>query len=188
MIDKDVFKKGMFALCVAFDKELTPARMEVYYDFLEDLTTEQFKTSITQIIKTNKYSALPKPGEILEYALGKASDEPLKAWATTLDAIRSIGGYRTPNFKDSAINDTIAHMGGWIKLCDTPSAEMVWVQKEFEKFYPMFKQNPTNSKLIGIANQYNNNENLEIEPTIEIEKLNQQRKLNGNGTDSKEIV
>ena len=190
MIEKDVFKKGMFALGIMYDKEILPAKLELYYDVLCELTDEQFKNAINQILKTNKFAALPRAAEILEFAQGKASDEPIKAWAKTLDAIRRVGGYRTPNFKDVAINDTITHLGGWIKLCDSTSEELKWIAKDFEKFYPMFKQKPTNSEIFGIVNQHNNNENLPTEPIIEIDDKNKRKKLNGDGTNSnsKEIA
>jgi hypothetical protein len=188
MLSKEIFAEQIMIMGEVYDKKFSEPLLNIYYDILKELTNEQFVQAVNQILRTNKFASMPKPAEFLEFAIGKNSDEPMKAWAITLDAIRRVGGYRTPNFKDTAITDTITHLGGWIKLCDSTTDELVWIAKDFEKFYPMFKQNPTNSKIIGIVNQHNNNENLPTEPIIEIDEKNKRKKLNADGTNSKEIV
>jgi len=155
MLNETVFSKGLFALSEVFNRNISDTLSEIYYDVLKNATDDQFKNAVNQIIQTNKYNCMPKPAEILEHIYGKPQDKSLEAWEITLNAVRSVGGYKTPVFEDQAISDTIQHLGGWVKLCDTPTAEMVWVQKEFEKFYSIFKRNPRNAKLNGLIDYEN---------------------------------
>lgn len=158
MLSQQVFSKGLFALSEVYNRNISDTLSEIYYDVLQELTDEQFKNAVNKIIRTNKYPSMPKPAEILEYVHGKPQDEALNAWNTTLEAIRHIGAYKTPIFEDKAISATIEHLGGWIKLCDTDKEEMIWVQKEFEKFYPIMKRKNNESVMLcGITEQTNAN-------------------------------
>jgi len=162
MLNEKTFLEGMSLIAELFDKKPSDNMMNLYYTVLQELTDEQFKQAINAIARTNKYNCMPKPAEILEQVHGTAQDETLNAWAYAVGAIGKVGAYRSPIFEDGAISETIQHLGGWVVFCDTPQEELKWVQKEFEKFYPVFKKHSRgNVRLSGIAEQHNALKNLE---------------------------
>ena len=170
MLSKRVFAESIAILGEIYDKKPSEQLMDIYYSVLSHFTDEQLKNAINQIIRTNKFSAMPKPAEILEQIEGKPQDKGLEAWTIVLEAIRSVGGYKTPAFEDKAIMGVINHIGGWVKLCDTTKEEMVWLKKEFEKLYPVF-QRRDNSKenLIGIIDKENGSDTVML-PNGEMHK------------------
>lgn len=156
MLNLKVFSEGLSMIAEMYDKTPSENLLKLYYTVLQDLSDEEFKQAINSIARTNKYNCMPKPAEILEQVHGTANDATLNAWAYVHGAIGQVGAYRSPVFEDGAIAETIQHLGGWVSFCDTPSDQMKWVQKEFEKFYPIFKKHPSSFvRLIGIAETHN---------------------------------
>lgn len=163
MLNEKIFLEGMSLIAELFDKKPSDNMMNLYYTVLQDLSDEEFKQAINTIARTNKYNCMPKPAEILEQVHGTANDATLNAWAYVHSAIGQVGAYKSPIFEDGAIARTIEHLGGWASLCDTHTDDLKWVQKEFEKFYPVFKKRggPDNVKLLGLAESHNIQNRLE---------------------------
>lgn len=162
MLNEKTFLEGMSLLSELFDKKPSDSLLNLYYTTLQELSDDEFKSAINTIARTNKYNCMPKPAEILENVHGSANDETLNAWANVLGAIRDVGGYRSPTF-DGATARTIEHLGGWVTFCDATTEELVWKQKDFEKFYPIFQKRggEDHVKLLGIAETHNAQNSLE---------------------------
>lgn len=72
------------------------------------------------------------------YADGGDSYESMaeKAFHVLDKAVSSLGGDRSVNFHDGAINATVRLLGGWQKCCDQPREEFEkWYRKDFIKTY-----------------------------------------------------
>jgi hypothetical protein len=162
-LDEKVFLEGISLIAELYDKKPSKSLLNLYYTTLQELSDEDFKSAINTIARTNKYNCMPKPAEILENVNGTQKEESLKAWCYVLSAIGNVGAYRSPTFEDGAIARVINHLGGWVYLCDKTSEELKWIEKDFEKFYPVFKKQGAGSmvKLLGITEQYNAQNNLE---------------------------
>ena len=163
MLNLKVFSEGLSMIAEMYDKTPSENLLKLYYTVLQDLSDEEFKSAINSIARTNKYNCMPKPAEILEQVHGTAQDSTLNAWAYVHSAIGQVGAYKSPIFEDGAIARTIEHLGGWASLCDTHTDDLKWVQKEFEKFYPIFKKRggADNVKLLGLAEAHNTQHRLE---------------------------
>ena len=47
----------------------------------------------------------------------------MQAWSRVDKAVRRVGPYQSVVFDDAVVHRVIDEMGGWIKLCNTPSEE-----------------------------------------------------------------
>ena len=135
--DRKKFATIMATLAELFDngKDVSETKMELYWACLEEYTIEAVQRAVTTIIKGRIYPGLPKPAEIREAINGLDEDVALKAWILVKHAMVHVGSYQSLRFIDPVVHSVVNLMGGWIKLCDTPSSELTWKQKEFERLY-----------------------------------------------------
>ncbi len=63
-------------------------------------------------------------------------------WMEVDRAIRSLGSYTTPKFKDAITSAAVSVMGGWVNLCASTTEQLVWKQKEFVRNYIDFNNKP----------------------------------------------
>lgn len=118
--DKKLFAVYMALLGTAFgDKGILPARIDVYWDCLQDIPVERVGAAVKQILKTRKFSSIPTIAEIREAALGRDEDietAALDAWGRATHAVET-GLYLTGDF---TINEAVrVAFGGWAKFGET---------------------------------------------------------------------
>ncbi len=135
----------MAVLSEIFDqgKEPSEFKIELYFQALADYEIGIIERAAAVVIKTRVYSALPKPGEIIQEIRGTVSNRATMAWLDVLETIERIGHYQSVKFSDPVIHSVIEAMGGWIRLAGTMTTdEEKWKQKEFEKLYEVLAKNP----------------------------------------------
>lgn len=143
--DKARFAKVMAVLSEIFDqgKEPSEFKIELYFQALVDYEIGVIERAAAVVIKTRVYSALPKPGEIIQEIRGTVSNQATMAWLEVLETIKRVGHYQSVRFSDQVIHGVIESMGGWIRLAgEMTQDEEKWKQKEFEKLYEILAKNP----------------------------------------------
>lgn len=133
MKNKKLFAEYMATLSVIYDKEITKPLTDIYWKTLEPFSDEQCEAAFRNIIATCKF--FPKPAELLENIRGTTENRSAKAWIKVVRAIKGIGNYASVKFDDPVIHSVLEFMGGWDKIWDWQTSEMVWKQKEFERLY-----------------------------------------------------
>ena len=138
------FAEGVALLTASIGKPMAKDMAKAWFAILEDLTAEQFRRGIVETMRTHQFAGFPPVGVIRKLALGgiqcetlEVTDRALLAWNAVVDAIREIGGYRSPQFDDPLIHATIrAICQGWPELCATESTQLhAWTKKAFLETY-----------------------------------------------------
>ena len=144
-------------LAEVFDKQITEAVLDIYYNIFKDYSIEQLKKAFHQVIKTHKYATLPKPADILEYLEGSSEDKSLIAWLKAKEAVQKGGYPATIVFDDPIISHCLKELGGWQWFCDCPIDELPFVEKRFRDLYKLFQKREINTpiKLVGFIEQKN---------------------------------
>jgi hypothetical protein len=124
-------------LCEAFNRKPTPATFAAYEIGLKGLTEEQVEHATAMALGKCKF--MPVPAELRELAGtgGESYDSMAERAFHVLDgAVSQLGGDRSVNFHDGAINAAVRLLGGWQKCCDQPREEFEkWYRKDFLKTY-----------------------------------------------------
>jgi len=141
------------ALAELYRRQMTDAAIEMFVSALGDLTAEQVEHAARKAAASCKF--MPAPVELRELA-GKVShaDRAMLAFQALELAIEEIGGYRSPDFDDPAINAIVRHLGGWTRLCAMPCDEFDrFLRPQFLKAYEAISRNGVGSeagaRLIG---------------------------------------
>jgi len=126
-----------------------------YYAALEDLTTDQFKESVSCLIRTRKYSTLPVPAEIREAAVGDLDGAAMLALTNFERSRATYGANNSVAFEDPTIHVVVMQMGGWIKVNGIIDSEWKFTRNDFLKLYKAIAPKINNYKilhhLVGIA-------------------------------------
>lgn len=130
------FTKFLMAIGELFDKKLSPAVFEIYYEVLKEYPWEDILHAFNQAIRTCKF--FPKPAEIIEIIEGSPQSRAEVAWRDVLDAISSVGGYESITFDDPAINIVIEQLGGWIELTGKTKEELKFLERNFKQLYNFY--------------------------------------------------
>ena len=167
MKNKKSFIKYMATLAVIFDKELTDALAEVYWQVLEPFSDEDCDKAFQKVMATSRF--WPKPADFLEVLQGTEEEKAVNAWIEVDRAMKRIGTYSSVTFKDHVIHSVIETMGGWISLGETCSSEWKWKQKEFERLYTFMEKRADHpGHLPGLIEIDNQARGFSIEPPVRI--------------------
>lgn len=96
----------------------------IYESMLEDLDAEACVEAVKRLFKTSRF--LPTIAEIRSMAVEVrhgALRSPEEAWGDVVDAIRSVGSYRVPKFKDPLVAYAVERLG-WRNLCLEGSSDV----------------------------------------------------------------
>jgi hypothetical protein len=80
----------------------------------------------------------PTPAGVRKYAgaAGLTDEQRAQAaWRVVRPIVARYGAYYRPSFDDQLIHAAIRAIGGWVKLCNTPTEEMHWQAKSFVEAY-----------------------------------------------------
>ena len=109
----------------------------MWMDALNDLTYEQIELAIRRYNKDS--TDFPRPAALRKYAVTGnvlSDDERARlAWSVVFGAISRVGGYESVNFSDKLINASLRLLGGWVRLCELPTEELKWKEKDFVQTY-----------------------------------------------------
>lgn len=169
MTDNDIkdFSLLMAMLAEIFlpvNSSLSETKVELYFDLLKEYSISDIKLGVTKILKSHIYNSFPKPAEIIKEIEGDQGDVVIEKWLLLKDTIAKVGAYQSVQFEDLVINSVINELGGWSKVCEVLEDDLKWMQKDFERLYPILKKRVNHPKyILGIADQENNNRNNYIE-------------------------
>jgi len=83
--DKNSFAELMAALSLSTSKEVSKEKIDLYFNFLKDLSIKDIKMAIENIVRTDQYSAFPTIGKIRSFIEGedeeKLEHEANAAWS-----------------------------------------------------------------------------------------------------------
>jgi len=157
MLKMNEFSGLMMSMGEVFDKQISRAVLEIYYDIFKDYPYEQLKHSFHSVIKTHQYNTLPKPADILEYLEGSSEDKSMIAWIKAKEAVVKGGYPQTIIFNDPIISHCLNNLGGWQNFCSAPVVELPFIEKRFRELYKLFQKRGVKEpvKLTGFIEQMN---------------------------------
>lgn len=157
--DKKRFAELMGGLAQTFTIELSTRDLENYWQFLRTYSLNELERAIIEYCSSPEgHRFMPKPGEIVALLQGKKSEQALLAWVKVTKAMRQTGAYKTVVFDDAIIHAVIADLGGWVRLCHLSERELAFQQREFERLYACYVQQPVRHyprQLSGITDSVN---------------------------------
>ena len=125
-----------------FGHTLTDARIDLYFEVLSEEfeSIDEFKKAAKKLLKSWKYSYMPKPAHFIE-ARKEFSELDVeiiaqKAWDSVVYAIeRGVGYTAVAEFEDKLIPAVVELTGGFERLATKTYEELSWIKKEFIKTY-----------------------------------------------------
>lgn len=120
--DKEEFAKQILVLGELYDKKLSIAIVELYFEALKAYPIEKIKLAITHIVQTHVYNTMPKPAEFIQFIEPPEDiDEKARlAMDKAFDMMEQHGAYATVAFDDPVIHVVIDRCyGGWIEFCNS---------------------------------------------------------------------
>ena len=164
--DNQAFKTLMIGMGEVFDKELSPALMEIYWQALKPYPITKVKAAVNEIIQHRTFSKFPLPGEITEQIAPRVEieEKALLQAEKVMDKIEESGAYYSVTFDDPITTSVIVQMGGWIRVCSESTTmakkdQTAFWRKDFIKLYCAIarqgKELRPTEKLIGIFERDN---------------------------------
>jgi len=142
-MQKIIFDKGIVRLAVSFpDKRFDG---EVMWEFLNDLTDEQFIQAISKLCSSLKeiYPGTNVTALIREYALPSSRTLAGEAWGEVMREIMSTGSYGYPSFSDPLIHKAVDCIG-WREIC--MSEKLAIERAHFLKIYEQLSERENKEK------------------------------------------
>lgn len=160
------FMQLMFEIGMNYGKKLNDDERKFFAMQAKRFGFDKFNTAVRKHMEDpDKGMFMPKIADIVANIQGtqksNIADIESKAqfqWMQVDRAIRNLGSYTTPSFKDPITSAVLSVMGGWVTICALTSDQLVWKQKEFIKNYADF----TNKPLDQLPNQIQGREDLQL--------------------------
>lgn len=149
--DKSEFVRQLTGLAELFDKKISDALFEIYWQSLQELSLEDFKRAATSLALSAKF--FPKPVEFREQILPNLDAQASLAYDKLHEAYLRLAPYHTVTFDDPVIHAVVNSLGGWIKLANLTVDEAKWYRKDFEAKYknyaPQIRNLNVPTRLVG---------------------------------------
>ncbi len=156
------FSEIMLAMGEIYDKTLTKALVEMYFDDLSGFTIDQISgASKKHRLNQANGQFFPRPADIARNIDGQqqtSEDRATLAWMEVEQAIGRVGAYGTLNLEDKQALMAVKHMGSWQQLCHTDRDKLGFKRQEFIKNYQALENTPLEalpSSLAGIEDLHN---------------------------------
>jgi len=166
--------RHLAAMIVSLGGEGDPALFLGYTIGLDGLTVDQVKRACARAIRTSKF--LPKPVELRELSGEVSLDHRVTlAWEAVKTAIERVGGYRSVDFDDKAVNAAIHSLGGWPHVCEQTTIAIdrdLWPR--FQRVYKAFAARGSisaadASPALGIFASENTLRGHEVQPPVKVD-------------------
>jgi len=141
---KQVFDKGLSVLAMQFPEKVFDAG--IMWDFLKDLTDEQYGSAIKEIVASseNINKATNIIAVIRSKAICRATLTAGEAWGEVMRQVSKVGSYNIPKFSSVVIQKCVDAIG-WRNIC---LSEMPAVERaHFLKIYDVISERNKNRVL-----------------------------------------
>ena len=157
------FTKTMMGVGEIFDKNVTEAVLDLYWEVLKPYPWHKVKDALYRVLLTRKF--FPKPADIVDFIKGadKTEEQAERAWTTLLDAIKQHGPYVSVIFEDGRIARCIELMGGWEEVNSWKTSELQFRRKDFLSIYRSLPEMGP-AKVFGILEKENSARNFLRDP------------------------
>lgn len=107
-----------------YGRQITSGFVDVFFDALSGYDLESVRRGLNAHVQNPDSGQFPpKPADVVRLIDGTSQDQGMQAWSRVDKAVRMIGPYQSVVFDDAIVHRVIDEMGGWIKLCNTPSED-----------------------------------------------------------------
>lgn len=133
-----------------YRREMQEADVTNFRMMLEKWGIDRFEVAVhAHMFDPDGGQYFPTIANIAKHAEGTAKqqaaiieDKAAIAWADICEQIRKKGSYGTLKLEDKQALAAVKAMGGWQRLCQSTTDEMVWKRKEFIRLYETFERTP----------------------------------------------
>jgi hypothetical protein len=163
------FAEVMAVLTEVFGDGKPPSKLkiDIYFNALKAHSICAVFAAVNQLVKERVFSTFPKPAEIIKLITGDDQDMALLSWTKIITAIARTGPYASVKFSDPVIHSVILAMGGWAHFGTFKESELVWKQKEFERYYLVLKSTKKHpAYLPGIHETHNSAMGIDLKTEI----------------------
>jgi hypothetical protein len=135
----EVLRGGLATMGITFNREMTAALADVYWNALQVLTEAELTRAFARALTECKF--FPVPAELLTFAGRGPRDvgaDAIEAWGAVRRAIDVHDWNHSVDF-GPLVNAVVRNLGGWRELCDLKLPDLdVWARKRFTQTYAAF--------------------------------------------------
>jgi hypothetical protein len=122
--DREALTAMLAKTMSVYSKQITAGFVDVFFDALANYDLESVRRGLSAHVQNPDSGQFPpKPADIVRLIDGTSADQGMQAWSRVDKAVRMVGPYQSVVFDCSIVHRVLDEMGGWIKLCNTPSEE-----------------------------------------------------------------
>lgn len=149
--DFDAFRSMLVGLSQIYDKDITKATGEIYWNALKQFPIDLVQYAINAHVN-NPESGMyfPKPADLIKHLVAtekqltlESNDRAELSWNVIIGEISRIGSYGTLKLEDGQAMAAVKAIGGWMALCMMPTDKHTWAKKEFIAAYNTYERTPT---------------------------------------------
>lgn len=164
--DKTSFAQIMIGLAENYGQTLTTAGLKLRFEALRQFPLDAVKAASMSLLASRKYNSMPTVADFLEHiGGGNAEDKAEIEAGKVVEAVRSVGAYRSVVFDDPVTMAVISRaFGGWVRLCQNMTdREEKFFRKEFKQAYGSYSRQGIREggALLGISESQNVGRGLE---------------------------
>lgn len=164
--DKTSFAQIMIGLAENYGQTLTTAGLKLRFEALRQFPLDAVKAASMSLLASRKYNSMPTVADFLEHiGGGNAEDKAEIEAGKVVEAVRSVGAYRSVVFDDPVTMAVISRaFGGWVRLCQNMTdREEKFFRKEFKQAYGSYSRQGIREggALLGLSESQNVGRGLE---------------------------
>ena len=164
--DKTSFAQIMIGLAENYGQTLTTAGLKLRFEALRQFPLDAVKAASMSLLASRKYNSMPTVADFLEHiGGGNAEDKAEIEAGKVVEAVRSVGAYRSVVFDDPVTMAVISRaFGGWVRLCQNMTdREEKFFRREFKQAYGSYSRQGIREggALLGISESQNVGRGLE---------------------------
>jgi hypothetical protein len=158
--DKHAFSSIMVGLAENYSQTVTPDGMRLRFEALKMFGIDEVKQAAMSLLASRKFTSMPTVADFLEHiGGGNAEDKAEIEAGKVVEAVRSVGAYRSVVFDDPVTMAVISRaFGGWVKLCQNMTdREEKFFRKEFKQAYGSYSRQGIREggSLLGLSESQN---------------------------------
>lgn len=133
--DIDKFQKLMAGMAENFSATLSDVGIDLMFEALKNYSYQQVYSASIKVMRTRKYTGMPTISEFITNIEGTKDDIADHQYGLILRAIRELGSYTHPRFKDQTTQSLVDNRFGWMKICSINPKDMEFFARDFKSAY-----------------------------------------------------